>query len=81
MLQSNSLGEIFAEIVRSHSDLLELVAPPSFSLSVFRIAPCAVPGLSEDELNQLNELYYEKLNERKDLILTQTKLNGVHCVR
>ena len=81
MSQSIGLGEIFAESVRSHSDLLELVTPPSFSLSVFRIASRAVPGPSEDELNQLNELYHEKLNERKDLILTQTKLNGVHCVR
>ena len=81
MSQSISLGEIFAESVRSHPETLELVTPPSFSLSVFRIAPCAVPGLSEDELNRLNEQYYEKLNERKDVILTQTKLNGVHCVR
>jgi aromatic-L-amino-acid decarboxylase len=52
--QSISLGEIFAESVRSHPELLELVTPPSFSLSVFRIAPSAVPGISEDELNELN---------------------------
>jgi hypothetical protein len=60
---------------------LELVTPSSFSLSVFRIAPSAVPEISSDELNELNELYYQSLDERKDLMLTQTKLNGVHCIR
>ena len=80
-LQSISLGKIFAESIRNHPDLLELVAPPSFSLSVFRISPSAVPELFEDELNELNEKYYQKLCERKDLMLTQTKLNGIHCIR
>ena len=79
--QSISLGEIFVERVRKHPEMLELVTSPSFSLSVFRIAPTAVPDLSADELNDLNELYYQRLDERKDLMLTQTKLNGVHCVR
>ena len=80
-LQSISLNEIFAERVRNHPDLLELVAPPSFSLSVFRIAPSAVPELFEDGLNELNERYYEKLCERKDLMLTHTELNGIQCIR
>ena len=80
-LQSIRLGKIFADSVRNHPDLLELVTPPSFSLSVFRIAPGAVPELFEDELNELNERFYEMLCERKDLMLTQTKLNGIHCIR
>jgi len=80
-LQSIGLGEIFAESVRSHPELLELVTPPSFSLSVFRIAPSAVPESSGDELNELNRQFYQRLYERKDLMLTETKLDGVHCVR
>ena len=79
--QSISLGEIFAESIRSRPELLELVTPPSFSLSVFRIAPSAVPELSGDELNELNQQFYQKLYDRKDLMLTQTKLDGIHCVR
>ena len=75
------MGEIFAESVRKHPESLELVTPPSFSLTVFRIAPSAVPGLSADKLNDVNQSYYRMLNERKDLMLTQTVLNGVHCVR
>ena len=78
--QSISLGEIFVDRVRGHPELLELVTPPSFSLSVFRIAPNAVPEFAH-KLNELNERYYQKLYERKDLMLTQTKLNGVHCIR
>jgi aromatic-L-amino-acid decarboxylase len=80
-LQCISLSEIFVKNVRDHPELLELVTPPSFSLSVFRIAPNAVPGLSADRLNELNELYYRRLNERNELMLTQTELNGVHCIR
>ena len=80
-LQSISLGKIFAEGVRDRPDILELVAPPSFSLSVFRISPNAVPELFEDELNELNERFYQRLCERKDLMLTQTELNGIHCIR
>jgi len=75
------MGEIFAESVLKHPELLELVTPPSLSLSVFRITPGAVPELSADELNALNELYYQRLNERNDLMLTQTELNGVRCIR
>jgi aromatic-L-amino-acid decarboxylase len=80
-LQSISLAEIFVESIRGHPDLLELVAPPSFSLSVFRIAPGAVPELFEGDLNKLNERYYQKLCERKDLMLTQTELDGTLCIR
>ena len=80
-VQTISLAQIFAESVRNHPDLLELVAPPSFSLSVFRIAPSAVPELFEDGLNELNERYYQKLCERKDLMLTQTELDGIYCIR
>lgn len=80
-LQSISLGEIFVERVREHPEILELVTQPSFSLSVFRIAPAAVPKLSAVELNDLSKRYYQRLYERKDLMLTQTDLDGVHCVR
>lgn len=79
--QCISMGKIFAESVREHPDFLELVVPPSFSLSVFRIAPGAVPGFSADKLNDLNGLYYRRLNERNEIMLTRTELNGVHCVR
>lgn len=75
------MGEIFAENVRQHPELLEFVTPPSFSLSVFRIAPTAVPEISANELNELNVLYYRILNERDDLMLTPTELNGLSCVR
>lgn len=80
-LQSISLGEIFVERVREHPETLELVTPPSFSLSVFRIGPNAVPELSADQLNDLNDLYYRRIDERKDLMLTRTKLNGIQCIR
>jgi aromatic-L-amino-acid decarboxylase len=83
MIQSQSigLGEIFVERVREHPELLELVVPPSFSLSVFRIAPRAVPDISADELNELNQLYYRNIDKRKDIMLTRTELNGIHCIR
>jgi aromatic-L-amino-acid decarboxylase len=48
---------------------------------VFRIAPRAVPDISGDELNELNQLYYRNIDKRKDIMLTRTELNGIHCIR
>ena len=60
--------------------MLELVTEPSFSLSVFRLRP---PGStsSMDGLNKLNRMFYGKISARHDILLTQTVLNGITCIR
>lgn len=71
------MSDYFVSLVRSSSDF-SLVTPPSFALTVFRLAPVGVP---QAQLNTLNRAFYARLAARTDMMLTQTDLNGVFCVR
>ncbi|GLB37364.1 putative pyridoxal-dependent decarboxylase conserved domain containing protein [Lyophyllum shimeji] len=79
-----SLNQQFADFI-AESDLLSLVTPPSLALSVFRLEPKPKspdkPLLSLESLNNLNKLFYGRISARNDILLTQTVLNGVHCIR
>jgi aromatic-L-amino-acid/L-tryptophan decarboxylase len=59
---------------------------PSFALTVFRLQPSprttTNPNLPPlDDLNALNKRFHTCLSQRTDILLTQTVLNGVFCVR
>ncbi|KAG6884999.1 hypothetical protein C0993_006650 [Termitomyces sp. T159_Od127] len=83
-IQTISLNRIFANFV-ADSDILSLVTPPSFALSVFRLDPklksVKQPQYSLETLNKMNKLFYSRLNARHDILLTSTVLNGVFCIR
>jgi aromatic-L-amino-acid decarboxylase len=78
------LNHEFADLV-SASKYLSLVTPPSFALTVFRVEPePTFPeeiARSTDSLNNLNRLFYGRVSDRDDILLTQTILNGVFCIR
>jgi aromatic-L-amino-acid decarboxylase len=38
-------------------------------------------ALSEESLNNLNRLFFGRISARDDIMLTQTVLNGVYCIR
>jgi aromatic-L-amino-acid/L-tryptophan decarboxylase len=65
------------------SDILELVTEPSLALSVFRLNPYigSSARCSLTDLNDLNCVFYDRILARHDILLTQTVLNGVTCVR
>jgi len=76
-----SLNNLFAERVRA-SRIFELVTPPSFALSVFRLLPGSEGSTKELEvINALNRVFYSDLQTRPNLALTQTSLGEVFCVR
>ncbi|KAF5386192.1 hypothetical protein D9615_002288 [Tricholomella constricta] len=81
---SISLNQVFADFV-TKSETLSLVTPPSLALTVFRLDPkpksLDQPPLSLESLNNLNRLFYGRISARNDILLTQTVLNGVHCIR
>ena len=60
----------------------ELVTPPSFALTVFRLVP-GVAGNTEDleSVNALNRAFYGDLQTRSDIALTHTSIGGVFCLR
>jgi aromatic-L-amino-acid decarboxylase len=78
------LNHEFADLV-SASKYLSLVTPPSLALTVFRVEPRPTfpqqTALSMDGLNNLNRLFYSRISDRDDILLTQTVLNGVFCIR
>ena len=64
------LAQVLARLVEEHDDW-ELVAPPRFSLVVFR------KRASDEE----NEAIVERANRSGELFLSHTKLDGRYCIR
>lgn len=58
---------------------------PNLALTVFRLEPKPTstdqPALSTESLNNLNRLFYGRISARDDILLTQTVLNGIFCIR
>ncbi|KIY66904.1 hypothetical protein CYLTODRAFT_422989 [Cylindrobasidium torrendii FP15055 ss-10] len=74
-------NQIFVKLVEN-SSVLELVTPPSFALSVFRIAPRPEgKPLTLEAINSLNRFFFGRISARNDIYLTQTMLNDVYCIR
>ena len=72
---------MFAEHIRA-SPIFELVTPPSFALTVFRLLPRPTNTTGElDSVNALNREFYTNLQSHSSLVLTQTLLGEVFCVR
>lgn len=75
---------MFATLVRDSANL-SLVTQPSLGLSVFRLDPRTEsdeqPALTLESLNELNRLLYGRISARNDIMLTQTTLNGIFCIR
>ncbi|KAH9967310.1 pyridoxal phosphate-dependent transferase [Russula dissimulans] len=76
-----SLNNSFVERIRA-SRIFELVTPPSFGLSVFRLLPGSADDTKDlERVNALNRVFYSDLQSRHDIALTQTLLGGIFCVR
>jgi len=71
------LAGMFAGWV-DESDSWEMMAPVPFALVCFRAAP---NGLSEEELNALNEKIMNEINASGEAYLSHTKLDGKFTLR
>ena len=78
------MNQKFASLVNA-SDELSFVTRPSLALSVFRVVPkprdANQAAFSVDSLNNLNRDVFARLSARRDIMLTQTSLNGIFCIR
>jgi aromatic-L-amino-acid/L-tryptophan decarboxylase len=85
-LQGIELNNLFATLVQDSVNL-SLVTQPSLALTVFRLVPRPEadeqlePPLTLESVNDLNRLLYSRLCARDDIMLTQTTLNGLFCIR
>jgi aromatic-L-amino-acid decarboxylase len=76
--QGITLSNKFSDLVKASSQF-ELVVPPSFALTVFRLtAPKGNGDLAS--LNAHNRIFHRRLSS-SDLFLTQTDVNGTFCLR
>jgi aromatic-L-amino-acid/L-tryptophan decarboxylase len=79
------LNNLFATLILN-SDNFSLVTRPSLALTVFRLLPESETddqpaALSLESLNELNRLFYGRISARNDIMMTQTNLNGIFCIR
>lgn len=72
-----TLAKEFADWINDEKDF-ELLAPVPFSTVCFRYNP---GGLSEEELNHLNEKLLDEINKSGKIFLSHTKLNGRFTIR
>lgn len=58
------------------------MTPPSFALTVFQLVPQSEqPPLATETLNDLNRALFTRISSRDDILLTQTEVNGIYCIR
>ncbi|EXJ92908.1 aromatic-L-amino-acid decarboxylase [Capronia epimyces CBS 606.96] len=79
------IGEVFADLVRSRSDLFELVTEPAFALTCFRVKPSLL-GLesaadAEAEANAVSKHIGDLINERGEVFLTCSTSDGKSFIR
>jgi aromatic-L-amino-acid decarboxylase len=72
------LGETFAELLETRTDLFEIVTGPSFALTVFTIVP-KVAGRAEQD--KITKDVYETINKRGKIYITSSVVDGVYVIR
>lgn len=78
------MNQIFVDLITT-SNILSLVTTPSLALTVFRLVPEIASSQAEslplESLNDLNRIFFGRISARHDILLTQTSLNGIFCIR
>ena len=78
------MNNSFVTLIQN-KDYFSLVTKPSLALTVFRLIPESEadgqPALSLESLNELNRQFYGRISARNDIMMTQTNLNGIFCIR
>ncbi|RHZ43391.1 putative aromatic-L-amino-acid decarboxylase [Aspergillus thermomutatus] len=82
------LGNIFADLVRSRSDLFEIITKPAFCLTVFRIKSPQLQSNNESPVPQIDEAsnaitkeVYELVNSRGEIFITSSVIAGIYAIR
>ncbi len=71
------IAKRLAEMIMHENDF-QILAPVTLNVVCFRYKPS---GLSDEELNGLNETLNHRLNDEGKIYLTHTTLNGVYTLR
>ncbi|HEY4575637.1 MAG TPA: aminotransferase class I/II-fold pyridoxal phosphate-dependent enzyme, partial [Thermoanaerobaculia bacterium] len=72
-----ALARLAADRLRGMEGI-EMLAEPQLSVLAFRLAPA---GTSEEDLEELNQRFRERINARQRVLLTPTRLRGKFAIR
>jgi aromatic-L-amino-acid decarboxylase len=72
------LGEVFAGLLQTRKDLFEIIAGPSYALTVFNIVPKVADKV---EQNRITKDVYELVNKRGEIYITSTIVGGTYAIR
>jgi aromatic-L-amino-acid decarboxylase len=72
------LGEVFAGLLKTRTDLFEIVTGPSFALTVFNVVPKVA---SKEEQDKITQDVYELVNKRGEIYLTSSVVGGTYVIR
>jgi aromatic-L-amino-acid decarboxylase len=75
-----NLGNIFADLVRSRSDLFEIPTKPAFGLTVVKVASSACAG-EGDNSNAITKEVYELIDRLGEVFLTSSVVDGMYVIR
>ncbi|KAI1857656.1 hypothetical protein JX265_011071 [Neoarthrinium moseri] len=74
------LGETFAELVKSRSDLFEIVSGPRFALTVIKLKTKGAAATLEEQ-NALTQKMHEAVNAGGKIFLSSTVVGGIFAIR
>ncbi|KAL3420120.1 aromatic-l-amino-acid decarboxylase [Phlyctema vagabunda] len=72
------LGELLNDLLKSRTDLFEVITGPSFALMVFNIVPKTA---GKEEQDKITKAVYETINERGEIYITHSVVQGVYVIR
>lgn len=81
------LGNVFANLVQTRSDVFEIITKPAFALTVFRVKnpKVSMNGTSvakpDEGSKALTKDVYELINARGEIFLTSTVVAGIYAIR
>ena len=78
--RSLKLGDQFTNLVKGREDLFEIVAPPRFALTCFRVKPEVVKGIDADA-NAVTKEIADLINKNGQIFLTLTTILGKSAIR
>ena len=74
------LGELFHSLLKSRSDLFNVITGPSFALNVFNVVPKR-PDASRSGIDELTKEVYELVNKRGEIYITSSVVGGIYAIR
>jgi aromatic-L-amino-acid/L-tryptophan decarboxylase len=75
------LGDLFASLVASRTDIFKIVTTPAFALTALQIVPPTSDNGTLACANILTKAVYDNMYRGGEILLTSTIIGGVYIIR